>query len=154
MQEQLVKLKTSRMTNLYPCLVIISFNLPARCSHDVVCNERGKDLIDLCISSDLQILNGKIFGDYSGKFTFFQYNGNSVVDYCLISNSFARSVLYFYVNEHLPILSDHARLTVHIDCLFEEVFVPSLDQCTYMPHQYVWNKNSQYLFYKPLTTQR
>lgn len=88
----------------------ISFNLPARCSHYGICNERGKDLIDLFISSDLQILNGRTFGDYSGKFTSFQYNGNSVVDYCLISNSFARSVLYFNVNEHLPILSDHAKI--------------------------------------------
>lgn len=70
----------------------ISFNLPARCSHDAVCIERGKDLIDLCISSDLQILIGRTFGDYSGKFTSFQYNGNSVVHYCLISNYFARSV--------------------------------------------------------------
>lgn len=28
----------------------ISLNLPARCSHDAVCNERGKDLVDLCVS--------------------------------------------------------------------------------------------------------
>lgn len=39
-------------------------------------------------------------------------------------------------------------ITVHIDCLFEELVVPNLDHCTNMPHQYVWNKNSQYLFLK------
>lgn len=31
----------------------ISFNLFVRCSYDVVCIERGKDFIDLCIFSDL-----------------------------------------------------------------------------------------------------
>lgn len=50
------------------------------------------------------------------------------------------------MNENLPILSDHAKITIHIDCLFEELVVPNLDHCTNMPHQYVWNKNSQYLF--------
>ena len=43
-------------------------------------------------------LNGRTVGDLSGKFTSFQYNGNSVVDYCLISNSFTNNVLYFNIS--------------------------------------------------------
>lgn len=61
-------------------------------------------------------------------------NTIEMVDNCFISNSFARCVLYFYVNEHLPILSDHAKITVHIYCLFEELFIPNLDHFTNMPH--------------------
>lgn len=114
----------------------IIFNLLARCSHDAVCNDRKKDLINLCISSDLQILNGRAFDNYSGKETSFQYNRKNVVDYCFISNSFAWSVLYFNVTEHLPIFLVN---------FFFKLFVPSLDQCTYMPHQYFWNKYSYFL---------
>jgi hypothetical protein len=55
----------------------VSYNLSPRFSNDSVYNERGKDLIDFCISTDVQILNGRTFGDFSGKFTYFQYNGNS-----------------------------------------------------------------------------
>ena len=44
-----------------------------------------KELLDMCISSQLRILNGRTFGDSTGKFTSYQYNGNSVIDYCLIS---------------------------------------------------------------------
>ena len=39
----------------------------------------------MCISSRLRILNGRTFGDSTGKFTSYQYNGSSVVDHCLIS---------------------------------------------------------------------
>lgn len=68
------------MTNSYPCLVTILF---------------------LTYLPD--VVNGRAFDNYSGKETSFQYNRKNVVDYCFISNSFAWSVLYFNVTEHLPI---------------------------------------------------
>ena len=43
-----------------------------------------KNYFDLCIQANMNILNGKTFGDKLGKYTSFQYNGNSIVDYCIV----------------------------------------------------------------------
>ena len=37
----------------------------------------------------------KTFGDMLGKYTSFQYNGNSVVDYSIVSDDIIESVLFF-----------------------------------------------------------
>ena len=58
----------------------------------------------------MNILNGRTCGDSFGKYTSFQYNGNSVVDYCIVSESLIKDVIYFHVHVHLPYLSDHAKL--------------------------------------------
>ena len=52
-----------------------------------VCSPREKELIDLCIASNLNILSGRTFGDVFGKYTCFQYNGNSVIDHFMVSES-------------------------------------------------------------------
>ena len=36
----------------------------------------------------------------------FEYNGNSVIDYCMVSKSLFRNVLYFHVQGAKPLLSD------------------------------------------------
>jgi hypothetical protein len=55
-----------------------------RNSQDKTCCSRGREQLDLCISCNIQILNGRTIGDLSGKLTSFQYNENSVVDYWLV----------------------------------------------------------------------
>ncbi|CAC5422398.1 unnamed protein product [Mytilus coruscus] len=57
-------------------------------SNDNTSCSRGKELLDMYISSRIRILNGRTFGDYQGKFTSYQYNGNSVIDYCLVFEDF------------------------------------------------------------------
>ena len=42
---------------------------------------RGQRLLDLCISSQLRILNGRMLGDPRGKFTYHGPQGSSVIDY-------------------------------------------------------------------------
>jgi hypothetical protein len=51
----------------------------------VVLDGRGKDLLDLCISHQLRLLNGRVFGDCFGKNTCYTPNGTSVVDYVMAS---------------------------------------------------------------------
>ena len=41
----------------------LTFNLPERFSQDNVCNSSGQKLLDLCHSSDLRIVNGRIGDD-------------------------------------------------------------------------------------------
>ena len=40
-----------------------------RNSEDEIICSRGRDLLDLCIQSKMRILNGRMLGDLSGKFT-------------------------------------------------------------------------------------
>ena len=67
-----------------------SGNTEDRNGKDLVCTTRGGELIDLCLASYLYILNGRTFGDIVGKYTCFLYYGNSVIDYCMASESLFR----------------------------------------------------------------
>ena len=59
----------------------------SRCSEDRKTNDFGLSLLCLLTAFDLSILNGCIKGDKSGKFTFISNTGNSVVDYCIVSQN-------------------------------------------------------------------
>ena len=65
------------------------------------------DLIDMCVSLDLTILNGRSVGDPFGEFTSIQPKGNSVVDYLITSDSLTKDISIFKVGEFIPWLSDH-----------------------------------------------
>ena len=41
-------------------------------------NTYGKNILELCIGSQLRILNGRTVGDFSGKATYFNYNGVTI----------------------------------------------------------------------------
>ncbi|CAC5362799.1 unnamed protein product [Mytilus coruscus] len=102
----------------------------------------------MCISSRVRILNGRTFGDYQGKLTSYQYNGNSVIDYCLVSEDFIENVLYFHVDDPILRLSDHAKVSVRllasvqVNCLKE-----NLDN---FPMKFKWETISPELFLNAL----
>ena len=54
----------------------------------------------------IRILNGRMFGDCFGNYTCFTPNGASVVDYTIVSENVLSSILYFYVHEFNPLMSD------------------------------------------------
>ena len=70
----------------------------------------------------------------------------STTEIVLVSNSFASHVLYFYVHDHIPVLSDHAKITINIHCSFEETVTSNFDCGTTVPLAYVWNKTSDIPF--------
>ena len=99
---------------------------------------RGKEVIDMCIEANLNILNGKTFGDMFGKYTSFQYNGNSVVDYCIISEN---------VHDHIPYLSDHAKISLKLIASINNNTMSSKEHKTYdVPRMYKWYKDSAFFF--------
>ena len=82
-----------------------------RQSNDSKVDTRGKDLLDMCRSQHLRVLNGRIIGDLFGKYTCFKPKGASVVDYVILSEGALDEVLYFKVNQFIPTLSDcHAKI--------------------------------------------
>jgi hypothetical protein len=62
-------------------------NILKRQSRDTKIDHRGKELLDLCISNQLSILNGRVLGDMFGNYTCYTPNGASVVDYVLVSEN-------------------------------------------------------------------
>ena len=81
-----------------------------RFSSDTVSNKFGTLLLDICKSTDMRILNGRTLGDISGAYTSFQFNGQSVVDYIIVSEKLAPNIRTMKVSppNHL---SDHANVT-------------------------------------------
>ena len=86
-----------------------------RNSCDKICNTQGQNLIDLCIASQLRILNGRFIGDILGNFTCHKSYGASVVDYALADMDLLKSIHFFQV-KNATYLSDHSQISVHLHC--------------------------------------
>ena len=78
-----------------------------RYNKDVHVNNNGKQLIDLCISLNLKILNGR-FGDDKGigKYTCTSVRGSSTIDYAVASPSLSSFVTNLYMDNFDKCLSD------------------------------------------------
>ena len=126
----------------------IDTNLIHRNSQDTKICTRGKELLEICVSSRLRILNGRTFGDLNGKFTSYQYNGNSVIDYCLCTEEQMSNILYFHVDDPILRLSDHSKISVRLMANFwQDMHKNNLQS---FPQQYKWNNCSAELFTKAL----
>jgi hypothetical protein len=77
-------------------------------------NEFGPELLTLCKSTGLRIMNGRIHNDQNiGKFTFIKTTGKSVVDYLLAAESNADLITHFEVGTKMP-ESDHCPLLFNL----------------------------------------
>ena len=86
-----------------------------RSNQDKKGNKYGKLLTNLCLKSNLYIANGRTLGDLQGKYTCYERNGASTVDYAVISENLHSSIDKFSISE--PFLtSDHCvlRLTIKL----------------------------------------
>ena len=70
-----------------------------RNSKDTIINDRGAQLIDFGCEWNLTILNGSVLGDILGDWTCYRYNGNSVVDYVMISHELKDTISHLEVQE-------------------------------------------------------
>ena len=95
-------------------------DIPYRNSNETQCNSRGKKLIDMCIMSDMHIVNGRKVGDLFGHKTCFRWNGSSQIDLILCSSGLFDNISYLKVGELLPWLTDHCpvffKLNVNKTC--------------------------------------
>ena len=105
-------------------------------------------MLDVCISSRLIILNGRTLRDWKGKFTSYQYNGNSVIGYCLFSEEQLSKVLYFHVEDPVLRLSDHSKISVRLITKFQQ---NENKECPHQfPEQFKWEEISPLLFNEAL----
>ena len=90
---------------------LINKALLQRKYQDQILDARGKDLLDLCISNQLRVLNGRVLGAMFGSYTYHTPNGSCTVDYVLVSESILDQILYFRISNFIPTLSDtHCKL--------------------------------------------
>ena len=73
-----------------------------RNNQDNICSAQGLNLLDLCISSQLRILNGRYVGDSLGYFTCLTVNGLSSVDYAIAVKAFCPQ---FYIFLHKKLIT-------------------------------------------------
>ena len=100
-------------------------------------NEYGKIILDLCISSQLRILNGRTLGDTRGKATFHGFNGSSIDDYCICSATLLDDVYNFCVRDFDVTQSDHALILVNIQSY---VCHHDTDNLREAPKSIIWDK--------------
>lgn len=89
----------------------ISYKNTVRKSEDVMVNNEGNKVLDLCNSYGLSIVNGCTMSDIDGNYTFIGRQGCSVIDYCLIGIEWENNVTDLKVDlqdysDHLPLIVD------------------------------------------------
>ena len=82
-----------------------------RVNKDVVINDYGYKLIDLCNTCDLAILNGRAGSDkFIGQTTFCGPKGESTVDYAICDKYVLKNITEFDISDHVA-FSDHKMLS-------------------------------------------
>ena len=79
---------------------------------NIVC-PRGRQLLEMCKYSNLQIMNGR--QNYPNNYTCHRYSGKSVVDYLLCHPTFKPSLMNFQIFDK-NVFSDHCALSFSIHC--------------------------------------
>ena len=95
-----------------------------------MCNNYGRELLDLCKASNLRMTNGRFGEDRGiGSFTCFTSRGQSTVDYHILSESLLGRIKNFVVEPPSDI-SDHCPL------------ITTLYESSYSTHEFVKLRNS------------
>ena len=84
-----------------------------RKSQDKKTNQFGKILIDFCSIFHCIPLNGNHSGDFGGCFTFISDQGNSVIDYCVVSSEFV-SKSYMHFGDGSRLETSHMPLNISV----------------------------------------
>ena len=121
-----------------------------RYSQDKTVNSFGRQLIDLCLTRKLKILNGRTLGDLTGKFTCFKRNGNSVVDYVICSENILNKIPTYKIND-ITHFSDHCQLTLCLNIYFKGKETKGTNKNTIknktskdkLNLKYIWNDDSK-----------
>ena len=125
-------------------------NLP-RSNSDPQVNKNGRDLLQLCQSLGLYIVNGRLRGDSLGRHTFCSPLGNSTVDYT-ITDMDPFSLSAFTIKPLTP-LSDHSQITVFLKRTETNISTPPQPSKLFnIKKTYRWAENSAEHFQKAIDT--
>ena len=89
---------------------VCEFDDKDRFSEDTKNNKYGKELVELCKTSDMRIMNGYFMNDIkTGEYTCYTSRGRSLIDYLICNYKFYQSLLTFKIDP-LSVNSDHRPL--------------------------------------------
>ena len=111
------------------------FSIRDQVNEDKTLCDRGKQLLDMCISYKMRIINRRTVEDSTGKFTCYKHNGNNTIDYFIFSECLFNDILSFHVNDGIPRLSDHSNISLRLAASF--TLVESKVQMTEFPCNFV-----------------
>jgi exonuclease III len=78
-------------------------------------NSHGKNLLSLCIATQLRILNGRTTGDTLGNFTYHDSKGSSAIDFFVCSESIQHMVWCMQI-QNINYLSRHCQISRFLKC--------------------------------------
>lgn len=119
---------------------ISSPTCPPRQNYDKVTNKHGSQLLQLCRSLGLYIVNGRLRGDSYGRYTYSSSLGNSTVDYFITDLSLV-SLRAFTVSPLTP-LSDHSKTTVYLNRSTSNHETPKPTKLNTIKTSYKWKEGS------------
>lgn len=125
----------------------VDMDLMQRQSPDTTLDTRGKELLDLCISKQIRILNGRTLGDMFGHYTCYTPNGASVVDYVVVSEGILDQILHFKVTEFISTLSDtHCKLEWTMSAKFSKIQTQTDIEMHQLTPNFAWSDDSSEKF--------
>ena len=117
-------------------------SIPIRCNEDIVLNNFGRQLLDICKMTGVRIVNGRYHADANiGKFTCHTANnGHSTVDYLLAKTSDIGILSEFSVGDMSVVSRDHCPLTftLRISCNMDFRHNNRDTDCS-IGYKYVWS---------------
>ena len=84
-----------------------------RKSSDNVLNQFGRQLLSLCKSTSLRIINGRHQDDPNGSITFYNHNGSSLIDYVMTFDDSYDSIVLFESGV-FNAFSDHSPICISL----------------------------------------
>ncbi|CAG2184835.1 unnamed protein product [Mytilus edulis] len=117
---------------------------------DETLDSRGKEIIDLCISNQMRVVNGRCMGDLLGHFTCFNTHGQSTVDYLIANERLFNQILYFRVSEFVSTFSDcHCKISWEILAKYQITETQS-NNLHAAPVNFRWTEDSPLKFQQAL----
>jgi exonuclease III len=143
-----VDLDDDKYTDLPMDYVVDNPNPRASADSDTI-NSAGRQLIDLCITNQCYILNGRTLGDFTRRHTSHSYNGSSIVDYFIACKNVLPRIKFLKVKA-LSVNSDHCPISIELQTgvHFANSFRTSnsCDELYPLATRYKWSADSPSLF--------
>ena len=120
---------------------------------DTTHNNFGKDLIQMCKSCNMRIMNGFLNASNTDDFTCYAPLGKSTVDYLLSTHKLSEAIANFVISAKL-VESDHVPLTFSVtyDAIPEKMFQPKVKTLNLdRRFQYIFDRNNISQYKKSLT---
>lgn len=128
-------------------MILFKLSFHASYHNKSVVNQSGRWLIDRCVDNQLYILNGRILGDLTGRYTCHTPRGSGTVDYFIASRSLSHFIHSMKVHD-LSIFSDYYLISANLKLHSQHSNVEERNSSEnntpcFAPDRFVWSECSK-----------